>query len=104
MEKNEFISRHNNLKDQIDSLKKEYLESNQPIPVGTFVTVLAGKEKKVYLKGQLKDYRLYADAGIIEFVIAPLRKNGIPHKSNEQWYDIDDKYYKVVPTGKDKET
>lgn len=97
MEKNEFVSRYNALKDQISSLEKEYLESNQPIPVGTFVTVLTGKEKKVYLKGQLKGYRLCADYGIISFVIAPLRKNGIPHKSNERWYDINDKYYKVVP-------
>ncbi len=94
MDKKEYLENFNSLNEQTAALKKAYLEAHQPLPVGKLVTVMEGDQ--VHLKGLLKGYHLYDKGGIISYVIAPLTKNGTPHKSWERQYSIDDPYFKVV--------
>lgn len=93
MTKEEFTQKTNLLQQQMEDVRNEYLATNRPIEPGKLVTVYEGQEE--YFKGLLTGYKLVGKT--IYFEIAPLTKNGTPHKSQRRSYDILDTHFKVVP-------
>ena len=92
MSKQEFTEKKAVLEAQLEAVKKEYLVTNQPIMPFKLVTIY--RCGRFFLTGMIMGYKIVNNS--IYYEIAPLRKNGFPHKSQRHCYDIEDETFKVV--------
>lgn len=78
----EFENKYTELRQAINDLKKEYIDSNSPFPVGSKVKVRTSDGKVAY--GFIREYQM---AGYYVLpVIGKIKKDGTMHPTQNVWY------------------
>ena len=79
----EFENKYTELRQAINDLKKEYIDSNSPFPVGTKVKITDSEGKVFY--GFIREYHM---AGYFVLpIISKIKKDGTMHPTQNVWYN-----------------
>ena len=75
MDKNEYVTKRDELQTQLAFLKDEYIKTNSPFPIGTKVKITHGNGDVEY--GFIERYECHWDD--VQPIVKKIKKDGTPH-------------------------